>query len=96
VRDPIVQRMLKDGVQTSEYHAFKHTSYWGTVSIVLGALTAILTEVTQMLGSDSKWGIIAGALLAIVGIITKTLVTLGYIKARENVKRSATFYRSEK
>jgi hypothetical protein len=80
---------VKPGEMTSEYRAARSGSAWGIVSAVLGVIMSAGSAVLQAVGADTKAGILAGAALAIVGVISKTLVDLGYIKSRTDVKVAA-------
>ena len=89
-QDPVVAAPdVKPGEQTTEHAAMQSGSAWGIVTIVLGALTTVATAAGS-LGQDTKVGIIAGAVLAMVGAATTCLVKLGYIKARADVKVAAS------
>ena len=80
---------IKPGKDTTEYKEAKSGSVWGIVAMVLGMLLTIGATVAESLGTDSRIGIIAGAVIAVAGIAEKTLVSLGYIKSRTEVKKAA-------
>ncbi len=78
------------GVQTTEYERAKSSGLWGVAAVVLGGIVAVVPTVTDTLAADSKVAVIAGAVVAVAGIIQKTLADLGYIKSRTDVKVSAS------
>jgi len=80
---------VKPGETTSEHKMARVGAIWGIVATFLGALTSIGAVAADALGADTKWGIIAGAIIAMGGMIQTTLVKLGYIKSRTNVKEAA-------
>jgi len=86
---PVVTPVVTPGEETTEHAAAKSGSFWSILTIVLGAATMIGSAVLPSLGTNSKAGIIAGAVIGCVGIVTKCLVDLGYIKSRTEVKVSA-------
>ena len=74
------------GSGTSEYKETANASVWGIVAMVLGFLTTVGATVVESFGVDTKYAIVAGAVISVAGILQKTLVTLGYIKSRTEVK----------
>jgi len=80
---------ITPGKDTTEYKEAKSGSVWGIVAMILGMLLTIGATVAESLGTDSRIGIIAGAVIAVAGIAEKTLVSLGYIKSRTEVKKAA-------
>lgn len=81
---------IKTGVQTTEFKIAQNSSKWGAIAMVLGAVTTIGSTLLPALGANSKIGIMAGAVIAFAGIVQKTLVDLGYIKGRSDVKVAAS------
>ena len=77
------------GKDTSEYDAVKKTAGIAKVMTVLGLIVTFGGSIVQALGVDSKVGIIAGAVVAIAGVLIEMLNGLGYAKARSLVKASA-------
>lgn len=81
---------MKPGVETSESDVAKKTNIWGTVATILGLVLTLGSMLLPSLGSGTKIGVIAGAIIACAGIAQKTLVSLGYIKSRTDVKVAAS------
>lgn len=86
---------LKAGVETTEYAQAKSGSAWAIVATVLGLVTTIGSAALQHFGTESTAGIIAGAAIAVIGIVSKCFVDLGYIKSRTDVKVAAEENRQE-
>lgn len=77
---------LKPGVMTSEHRIAKSGGTAGIAATFLGALIIVLSSMVPALGEHTVWGIIGGGLLAVLGVVQKTLMDLGYIKSRTLVK----------
>ncbi len=82
------------GVDTSEKKVADSASIWGSIATVLGILLSVGSAVIPALSDGSNAGLIAGAVIAVAGILQKTLVSLGYIKSRAEVKAAASYGRS--
>ena len=80
---------VEPGKDTTEYKEAKSASIWGIVAMVLGFLVTIGASIAEALGTDTKAAIIAGAVVAAAGLAQKTLVSLGYIKSRTEVKTAS-------
>ena len=80
---------IKPGIETSEYKEAKSASVWGIVATILGMILTVGASIVESLGVDTKGAIIGGAIIALAGIAEKTLVSLGYIKSRTEVKKEA-------
>ena len=78
---------VKPGHETTEFKVAKSAGTWGVVATVLGTVIAMGSEVLAQVGSSSAVGLIVGAVVAVAGIVTKLLVSLGYIKSRTEVKK---------
>lgn len=81
---------LPAGSDTSEAAVAKSSSVWGVVAMILGVLVTTGATVATSLGADTKWGIVAGLVVSVAGILQKALTDLGYINSRTQVKK--TFY----
>jgi len=81
---------VKSGAETSEFAVAKSGSFWGVVSIVLGALVVVGSSIAEIAGADTKLGIIIGAVIGIAGTVQKLLTDRGYIASRTQVKSAAT------
>lgn len=83
---------VKSGETTTEYAVAQSTKTWSVVAMILGFIIASGSEILNASGvtADSKVGIIAGAVIALAALTLKTLVALGYIKARADVKSAAS------
>ena len=86
---------VKDGKTTSEFEQAQSSKGWAVVSTVLGMVIASGSAVTEMLGMDNTVGIIVGAVIAVFGIIQRTLVDLGFIKSRTDVKVAVSLGKTE-
>ena len=82
---------VKAGEETSEKKVADSANIWGSIATVLGIVLSVGSTVLPSLGDGSKLGIIAGAIIALAGIVQKTLVSLGYIKSRADVKTAASY-----
>lgn len=80
---------IKPGKDTSEHAVEKSNSVWGIISTILGLVITFGGAVGEALGADTKYAVIVGAVIAVAGTIQKTLVSLGYIKSRTDVKKEA-------
>jgi hypothetical protein len=78
--------ILKSGAATSEFSVAQSVKTWAIVLSVLGMVESFGSMVAQSMGADTKIGVLVGAVVAIAGIIGKTLVSLGYSKSRADVK----------
>lgn len=82
---------VKDGKLTSEHQAAQSAGVWGIVGMALGLLVAFGDQIATVLGHGTgNAGLIAGAVIAVAGILLRTLTTLGYIKSRTDVKVAAS------
>lgn len=84
---------MADGKDTSEYQVAQQANVWGVVGLVLGGLVAFGDQIVNALwGKDvtSPAYVIGGACIACAGIAYKTLVSLGYIKSRTEIKTATT------
>lgn len=80
---------VKDGRMTSEYQEAKSASLWGIVAMVLGLILSVGTGLAEAFGgAESTVGMIIGAVVAVAGLIQQTLVKLGYINSRTEVKKA--------
>ena len=78
------------GVETSEHKVAKSGSLWGSIATILGLVLTFGSSIILVLGEGSNIGVIAGAIVTAAGIAQKTLVQLGYIKSRAEVKVAAS------
>ena len=78
------------GKDTTEYEAAQSGSKWGILATVLGIVVTLGSIVAAAFGESTTAGIVAGTLVALAGIGQKTLVNLGYIKSRTDVKAAAS------
>jgi hypothetical protein len=81
------QRAEVAGRETSEYQAMKRGGIWAIVGVVLGAIVVVGPELLAGQDQSESWVIIAGAAIAVVSIVYKALLELGYIKARTELKK---------
>ena len=80
------QSSVKPGVQTSEAAVAKTAIGWSILGMVLGLITTVGASVAEFFGHDTKAALIAGAVITAAALLSKTLVSLGYIKSRTDVK----------
>lgn len=78
--------LLKPGEETSEYAVAQSVKVWAIVFAILGMIDTIGSSIAASLGADTKLGIIVGAVVTVAAIVAKTLASLGYSKARADVK----------
>jgi len=81
--------IVKQGSETTEYKETQNAKLWGTIATVLGLVMSFGSAIVEALGQDTRIGIISGALVTVVGLSYKTLVQLGYIKSRTDIKTTA-------
>lgn len=74
------------GSGTSEFKETTNANVWGVVAMVLGFLTTVGATIAEAFGTDTKYAIVAGCVISVAGVLQKTLVTLGYIKSRTEIK----------
>jgi len=77
---------MRPGNETSEYKQAKGAGWVGIIAMIVGLLTAYLPGLMDGMAKDGKAYAICGIVLAIGGLVTKTLTTLGYIKGRNDLK----------
>lgn len=77
---------MRPGEQTSEYKQARGAHWIGIIAMLAGLVTAYLPGFMDGMAKDGKAYAIAGIVLAICGLIVKTLTTLGYIKGRNDLK----------
>lgn len=81
---------VKSGVSTSEYGQAKAGSLWGIIATILGILISVGGTVGEVVGANTKLAIIAGVVVSVAGAVQTTLVQLGYINSRTEVKKAAS------
>jgi hypothetical protein len=77
---------IKSGKATTEYKEARTAGILGMVTAVCGLIISIGAGIAESFGVDTKTGIVVGGLVTVAGVIQKTLVTLGYVKSRTDVK----------
>ena len=80
--------MSQAGKETTEFKKTQSANTMAWITAVIGIIIAIGPKVAGMAGEDSKWGIIIGSIVIVVGQCQKCLVDLGYINSRTQVKLS--------
>lgn len=79
--------MATNGKDTSEYGVVNGANAWATIATIVGLLVTVGQAVAPALGGETTTaGIIVGAVVAVLGIVAKTLVSLGYVKSRTGIK----------
>ena len=88
-QNPIVPNVtpITPGSQTSEGRMAAAAQRVATVIVALAAASASIQPFIDS-QQDNTWGIVAAAAVAVIGIIAKTLIALGYAKVRGDVKTS--------
>ena len=81
--------MVPPGKATTEYAQARSGGTWGVVALLLGVLTTLASVVAESLGTGTKGGIYAGAVVAFAGVLLKMCTSLGYIRGRSDVKSAA-------
>ncbi len=78
---------MTNGEKTSEYKLTVSASAWGIAFAILGVITTSGSAVAASIGEENaQWGIIAGAIVSVAGILLKALTSLGYNKGRVEAK----------
>ena len=80
---------ITPGAQTSEHAAMQSAGLWGNSSTILGLVATFGSMFIPNLGENTKYGIIAGAIIALAGLAQSTLTKLGYIQGRSAIKANA-------
>lgn len=83
-----VSGALKPGNQTSEYATAKATGTIATIVTVVGFIMMFLPQITSAVDGTAAQTYVAG-FIAFVGMASRVLVSLGYMKSRETIKRFA-------
>lgn len=96
----IIVDMVKPGIQTTEYQISKAAGFMGNLGVILGGVVAFIPKIMELLGGvvdeNSITYIVMGGVLATVSVIYKTLVDLGYINSRTEVKATANVLSAKK
>lgn len=79
--------IVKPGEQTTEFKETKANNLWSTIAIVVGLLVTIAGHFVDQGGTIGQ---IAGMVISVGGLITRTLATLGYSNGRAVVKAAAS------
>ena len=81
---------VKSGRDTSEFAVAEKAGFWGSVAMVAGMVVTLgapmLNSLTEVFGADAKVVVYGGIIMTVAGIILKALTSLGYSKARADVK----------
>lgn len=77
----------RPGNQTSEYATAKATGTVATIVTALGFIMVFLPQVTDAVEGTAAQTYVAG-FIAFVGMASRVLVSLGYMKGRETVKKA--------
>ena len=80
--------MAKEGKDTTEYKEAQSATWLSIAGLILAAVLAYAPNLIEKLNGESKWAIIAGGAVGILAIVQSTLVKLGYIKSRTDVKKA--------
>jgi len=80
---------VKPGEQTTELKEASSAKVWAIIGVVLGFLLEVGGGVVNSLDMSGNALILSGAILQAISLFRATLVQLGYIKSRENVKVAA-------
>ena len=80
--------MPNSGRDTSEFKVATSAGVWGSIATVLGVIIAVGAQVVEKVGETSIAGIVVGAVVAVAGIVMKTLSSLKYIQSRTEVKKN--------
>lgn len=83
-----VTTLARPGEETTEFKAAESGRLWSILTMILGFLTTAGSLVADLFGANTELGVIAGAVVGIAGIVSKTFVDLGYIKSRTAVKEA--------
>lgn len=76
------------GRDTTEYAEARAGGTMGLITMILGVAVSLGTILAES-GENTWVGIMAGAFVAIAGIVQTTLIKLGYIQSRGQVKSAA-------
>jgi hypothetical protein len=91
----VKQRLIAPGRDTSEAVTARSGARWGVIATVLGIVLAAGPTLVQSIGvemGNDAFVTVGGALIAVAGIVQKTLADLGYIKSRTEVKTQLSWH----
>lgn len=83
-----------EGKKTSEYEVAEKAGFLATVAMVAGVVVTLgapmVNSLSQVFGTDAKVVAICGVILSVAGVLGRALASLGYSKARADVKVAAS------
>ncbi len=77
---------IKPGNETTEYARAKSATWLAYVGLALASLLSYGPDVLGWLPESGPGAPVLAAVIAVAGIVQKTLVDLGYIRSRTEVK----------
>ena len=77
------------GNQTSEYKVAKSAAILNILGLLVGAILSIGTPLVNSASPNTKYAIIGGCIIGLASVVNKTLIALGYVKGRSDVKVEA-------
>ncbi len=90
---------VKSGRDTSEFAIAEKAGFWGSVAMVAGIIVTVgapaLNSLTEIFGADAKVVAIGGVAITVAGALLKVLTSLGYSKARADVKVADALKKSD-
>ncbi len=82
--------MPTQGNTTSEYQVTQGANTWGAIGIILGAIVAfgptIMERLSGVVPEGSTAYVVCGAIISVASLLYRTLVSIGYIKSRTEIK----------
>ena len=81
---------VKSGKETTEYKTTVAGIVVSVIQSICGMVLAVAPSISDSVGADTKYGLIAGAAVAIAGGIQTMMLALGYTKGRAETKAAAS------
>ena len=87
-----VEPQIKSGNLTTEYARTQSASWWGIIGLVLGLVVAVGPDILAFLSGPqgvvegSNIHVVLGSAISVASLLYKTLVDVGYVKSRTEVK----------
>ena len=83
------EKPVKPGVETTEFKEAQQGQVMSIIGMVLGILMVYAPKILELTPEDSKYAVIGGAVVTVASVVHDTLVKLGYINSRTQVKVAA-------
>lgn len=86
---PLVDLLSKAGEESSEFKVARNAGRMALVLFFVGLFALLCATATNVFGSNSRVGIIAGTISTVIGVLSSALASMGYSSARADTKTAA-------